>query len=343
MREQPLADSAAPRAHRRGRAAPAGHARPRPRGRRPPGRPTPTIRPTPATSPASAVDEADQQPGQPAAPQPRPSISRSRRRMPIAATPRAGTARRRGCRAAGRRSRARRWSGSPGSPSGRAPAGAGCRAPPPRWPDRDARSARRAAAAARSSGRRARSPRAAPGRRTGHSRPRRPACRARPAGRGEIGHAGRRARRLDLRRRWPPGRPNRMLSRMLPANSIGRWPIQAVSRDKAWGTRSLMSAPLISTRPLSGRDEAQQDLDHRGSCPRPMVPPARASRRRRTRKLSPSSAGPRAGVPGQAHVLERHAHAARRDGADRQCGRRRRQRRQLRPAPRPAAVACSRS
>ena len=39
-----------------------------------------------------------------------------------------------------------------------------------------------------------------------------------------------------------------MLSRIEPANRTGRWPIQAVSRDSAWGTRSVMSAPLIVTR-----------------------------------------------------------------------------------------------
>ena len=49
------------------------------------------------------------------------------------------------------------------------------------------------------------------------------------------------------------GRANRMFSRIVPANSTGFCPIHAVNFDNACGTIVVMSAPLIVTRPLSGR------------------------------------------------------------------------------------------
>ncbi len=89
-----------------------------------------------------------------------------------------------------RRSHAPRWRGWPASRCGRRPGGAGCPARPPRSPGPGGRSARPAAAAARSSGRRARSRRVAPGRRTGRSRPPPPPCPAPPAARRRSGDAG---------------------------------------------------------------------------------------------------------------------------------------------------------
>ena len=182
--------------------------------------------------------------------------------------------------------------------------------------DRDARSARPAAAAARSSGRRGRWRRAAPGRRTGRSRPRRPWCPARSGSvGGELVEPRGAWRRRRPRRRSLPGRANRMLSRIEPANSTGRWPIQAVRRDSACGTRSVMSAPLMVTRPLSGRTKPSR-ISITVDLPAPDGPASTSGLAGGDAERQPVQRRPARGVPGQAHVLERDGDALRGDGAD---------------------------
>ena len=92
----------------------------------------------------------------------------------------------------------------------------------PRWPDRDAPWVRPAAAGVRSSGTRGRSPRAAPGRRTGRSRPRPPWCRGHPAVRRRTRSTLALRAASSTSASVASGRAKRMLSRMLPANSTGR-------------------------------------------------------------------------------------------------------------------------
>ena len=83
-----------------------------------------------------------------------------------------------------------------------------------------------------------------------------------------------------------------MLSRIDPANSTGRCPIQAVSRDSACGTRSVMSAPLMVTRPLSGRTKPSK-ISMTVDFPDPEGPASTNVSPAVTRNDSPSSAGPR--------------------------------------------------
>ena len=85
-----------------------------------------------------------------------------------------------------------------------------------------------------------------------------------------------------------------MFSRIVPANSTGRCPIHAVIRDSALGVMLTRSAPLMVIRPASGRmnpSSSSITVDF----PAPEGPTSTAVSLAGTRKLSPSSAGPRAG------------------------------------------------
>ncbi len=85
-----------------------------------------------------------------------------------------------------------------------------------------------------------------------------------------------------------------MLSRMVPANSIGRWPIQAVRLESACGTSVAISAPLMVTRPESGRAKPSSN-SMIVVLPEPDGPTSTSVSPAGQRKLSPSSALPRAG------------------------------------------------
>ena len=161
--------------------------------------------------------------------------------------------------------------------------------------DRDARSARRAAAAARSSGRRGRWRRAAPGRRTGHSRPRLRWCRAHPAARRRIRRPWRRAPPRRPPASVASGRAKRMLSRMRAGEQHraladpGGEPRQRLRHEVGdVGAVDRHAAPV-------GPHETQQDLDHGRFAGAGRARRAPASRPPGTRNDSPFSAGPRAG------------------------------------------------
>ena len=106
-----------------------------------------------------------------------------------------------------------------------------------------------------------------------------------------------------------------MLSRIEPANSTGRCPIQAVSRDSACGTSSAMSAPLMVTRPLSGRTNPSR-ISITVDLPAPEGPASTSVSPAGTRKLRPSSAGPRAGSQVRCTSSNATVTPLRRDGAD---------------------------
>ena len=198
----------------------------------------------------------------------------------------------------------------------RSPAGAGCPAPPPRSPGPDARSARPAAAAARSSGTPGRSPRAAPGRRTGRSRPRPPACPAPPAAPRRTRRRGRCARPPPPRRRVASGRANRMLSR-IDAGEQHRALADPGGQPGQRLRHQVGDVGAVDRHPAAVRaHEAEQDLDAGRLARRRRARPAPASRRRATRKVSPSSAGPRDG----SQVSRTSSNATRHAAARRRCG-----------------------
>ena len=84
-----------------------------------------------------------------------------------------------------------------------------------------------------------------------------------------------------------------MFSRIVPANSTGRWPIQAVMRDSAWGTTVARSAPLIVMRPRSGRTKPSS-IASTVDLPAPEGPISSVVSPAGARKESPSSTRPRA-------------------------------------------------